>query len=265
MVGPQWLPTMLWPQLIGMKNKINTKIKRSAFSKHAQSYDQSREQLIPCYGAFYATALEVLVAALASGVQGDNPESVQPLILDLGAGTGLTAAMILKALPRARMVLFDASVAMLDQARIRFPGTEARISYVTGNFQDDLLLEGADQFDAVFSGLAIHHLEGRRKKVLFDKISMLLKPGGIFVNADQVLGETPEIESRYRSTWLAQVKAAGVSAEALAASLERIKEDRMSPLSEQLGWLHEAGFQQVNCWFKQYSFAVFSGVRNQAS
>jgi len=81
----------------------------------------------------------------------------------------------------------------------------------------------------------------------------------VFIDADQVCGSTPEIEARYRETWLRQVRACGVSEGDLAAALERMKEDRMAPLQAHLLWLTEAGFQAVDCWYRSYNFAVFGG------
>ena len=83
----------------------------------------------------------------------------------------------------------------------------------------------------------------------------------MFINADQVLGSTPAIESDYRAAWLRQVKEKGVSDTALSQALERMKEDKMSTLSDQLSWLGEAGFERVNCWYQNYSFVVFSGQK----
>jgi tRNA (cmo5U34)-methyltransferase len=40
-----------------------------------------------------------------------------------------------------------------------------------------------------------------------------------------------------------------------------MKYDRMAPLNTQLRWLEEAGFQDVDCWYKNFSFAVFGGHR----
>jgi len=35
----------------------------------------------------------------------------------------------------------------------------------------------------------------------------------------------------------------------------------MAPLDIQLRWLEAAGFQDVDCWYKNFSFAVFGGHR----
>ncbi len=38
-------------------------------------------------------------------------------------------------------------------------------------------------------------------------------------------------------------------------------EDRRVPVDRQLAWLGEARFRQVDCLFKEYSFAVLLAIR----
>ena len=59
----------------------------------------------------------------------------------------------------------------------------------------------------VISGLAIHHLDDEAKKKLFKTIHKLLNDGGLFINADQVLGENDFSEALYTSTWREKVVA----------------------------------------------------------
>jgi len=81
----------------------------------------------------------------------------------------------------------------------------------------------------------------------------------MFINADQVHGDTVLIENTYRNEWRKQVKKKGVTDSSLALALDRMKEDNMSTLSQQLTWLNNAKFTEVNCWYKNYSFVVYSG------
>ena len=83
----------------------------------------------------------------------------------------------------------------------------------------------------------------------------------MFVNAEQVLGETPQIEDAYQQSWLAQARASGVSAEDLDAAVDRMRADRTATLDEQLGWLRAAGFRDVGCAYRCERFAVYSGRR----
>ena len=81
------------------------------------------------------------------------------------------------------------------------------------------------------------------------------------MNADQVLGATPETEERYHGYWLRRAREAGVAKRDLNAALERMKQDRSSPLDSQLVWLEEAGFEAVGCVYEDHQFAVFGGYK----
>lgn len=115
----------------------------------------------------------------------------------------------------------------------------------------------------VISALSIHHLTDTQKIRLFKNIYEALPDGGIFINADQILGPTPPVEQVYQDTWLRQIQNLGVSDADLNAALERMKTDRMAPLKSQLDWLQQAGFSPVHCWYQNYRFAVFSGQKGE--
>jgi tRNA (cmo5U34)-methyltransferase len=114
----------------------------------------------------------------------------------------------------------------------------------------------------VASALSIHHLPDEDKRILFVKAHWALVPGGTFINADQVKGSSEAIDRRYREHWLRKVKESGIGEEEFAAALERTKYDRMADLETQVRWLREAGFRDVECAYKNFSFAVYSGQRS---
>jgi tRNA (cmo5U34)-methyltransferase len=150
----------------------------------------------------------------------------------------------------------DVSPEMLGVARRRFADETERFELRVVDYAREPL---AGEYEVVISALSIHHLDWSGKRELFRKIYGTLCAGGVFVNADQVLGSTPEIEARYREMWLCQVRERGVGEEDLAAALVRMGEDKPSTLEEQTAWLEEAGFWQVDCPYKNYSFAVYGG------
>jgi tRNA (cmo5U34)-methyltransferase len=149
---------------------------------------------------------------------------------------------------------------MLGMARRRFADEPERFELRVLDYAREPL---PGEYEVVVYALSIHHLDGTGKRELFRKIYGVLCAGGVFVNADQVLGSTPEIEARYCETWLRQVRERGVGEEDLATALVRMREGRPSTLEEQKAWLEEAGFWQVDCPYKNYSFAVYGG-RKQA-
>ena len=114
-------------------------------------------------------------------------------------------------------------------------------------------------WDAVVSALAIHHLEDAAKKDLFVRIRAALRPGGLFVNAEQVLGPTPDVEDRHVRFWHEDIRALGVPENEIALAAERMAFDRCASVEAQLGWMREAGLRDVDCSFKSWRFAVLSG------
>jgi len=222
------------------------------FSAHAEVYDRSRAKLIPCFDKFYSSPVQILEAH----------EVMPSRALDLGAGTGLLSAIISQSILIEELVLVDQSVSMLNLAKGVFENIPSTIS-ITCKLQDLKSIKISGHFDAIWSSLAIHHLTDLEKKDLFKQIYGLLRPGGVFINADQSLGVTDKVEKLYRWQWLKEVRAAGVQEDDLLMALERMKEDRMDTLENQLNWMSETGFTQVNTWFQDFSFNVYSGIREK--
>jgi tRNA (cmo5U34)-methyltransferase len=220
---------------------------KTAFDEAAQTYDRARRQLIPCFDDFYGTALALI----------PHQPQANFRVLDLGAGTGLLSFLVARKFPMARITLLDISPEMLNKARERFAGKEERLEFIAEDYADRI--EG--QFDVVISALSIHHLSDADKIKLFNNIYKALPDGGRFINADQILGPTPDIEQVYHETWLRQARDLGVSETDLNAALERMKADQMAPLDSQLEWLQQAGFSSVHCWYQHHRFAVFSGQK----
>lgn len=220
---------------------------RAAFDAGAHDYDGTRRRLVPCFDELYAVALAQLPFATDAA----------PHVVDLGAGTGLLASMVAAAHPRASLTLVDVSEAMLERARERLAGAAPRVRVWVADFTAARL----PPCDAFVSALAIHHVEGEGKRTLFRRAFEALAPGGVFVNADQMLGATPELDRAQWLRWEREARALGSDDAEIGRARERMREDRPSTLRDQLTWLREAGFRDVACVYENGPFAVLGGSR----
>ncbi len=216
------------------------------FAEHAHSYHALRRRLVPGFDAFYGIAADLV------GLRGGPVARV----LDLGAGTGILSAHVAQRHPKVELVLLDGAEPMLEQARRLLAPRE--IGVVVSDLRDPLP-EGP--FDAVVSALAIHHLDDDAKRDLNARVLAALRPGGVFVNAEQVRGPTEWLEQHQHEGWLAACRAEGASERELAAALGRMSADRHTDVETQLGWLRDAGFCDVDCFYKRWHFAVLAGWR----
>lgn len=219
-----------------------------AFDLAAEDYDRTRRRLVPGFDDFYRAAIDLL----------GFPRDSEIEVLDLGAGTGLLAAFVAYSFPCARITMVDISNEMLDRARERFELGGERFQFEVSDYGTGRI---NNKYDAVVSALSIHHLSDEQKCALFAQIHGALKDGGVFVNAEQVRGSTPELDRLNHQRWETRVRELGASERDVAAALERMKFDRAATLEEQLQWLVDTGFREVVCTYKNLIFAVYAGTK----
>ena len=212
---------------------------------NASEYDISRRRLIPCYDLFYATAAELAARSI---------QVSSPAILDLGAGTGLLSEFVLQRFSSASLYLLDESSDMLSKAQQRLAQYNPQIFIQR---MTEPLPTGT--FHAVISALAIHHLTDEEKRGLFRRIHQSLAPGGVFINAEQILGITKWQQQLYEDMHLNGARALGSNEDEIRSAQERMTYDKCSPLSDQISWLREIGFQNADSFFHSFRFAVYAG------
>ena len=220
-----------------------------AFDASVDYYDDWMRVALPSYDGIFAAALEQIPFEKDASIR----------VLDLGAGTGLFSWHVLEEYPAAIFTLCDLAPKMLEIARQRFTPYPGQFTYLIDDYRQ---IVTEQKFDLVISSLSIHHLSDDDKRALFARIHSLLKEDGLFINVDQVWGPTEYWQSRYWDQWLEKVRSNGASKEQIEASVQRRKQyDRESSLIEQLQWLGQAGFSQVDCVYKHAFIGVFCAFK----
>jgi len=187
-------------------------------------------------------------------------------ILDLGTGDGRLIKLIKQqqqlerrqqqqlslSLSSSKFIVVDISPAMLEKATNYFRNDDSvrviehDLSYPISDKLTTEAEQSEIQFDAIISGLAIHHLNHERKYSLYKEVYDLLKPGGVFCNLDHVASPTERLHKQF-----------------LAKTTYK-KEDKSNKLLDvqtQLKWLEEIGFVDVDCYWKWLELALLIGIK----
>jgi SAM-dependent methyltransferase len=140
------------------------------------SWDRQQEGFMPDREHRFTAMLDAVEAVV------DHPA---PTVLDLAGGTGSISLRTLQRFPGGRTTLVDVDPVLLTIAR---GSLDERTTIVPANLSrpDWVAAVGRDSFDAVLTATALHWLEPERVAALYREIHRLLRPGGVFVNADRM-------------------------------------------------------------------------------
>ncbi|HVB44126.1 MAG TPA: class I SAM-dependent methyltransferase [Streptosporangiaceae bacterium] len=186
--------------------------------------------------------------------------------VDLGAGTGAASRAILDRYPSASAILADFSPQMMAEGTKSLASYAGRYRYVEfdlaqgGDWPADIPATVA----AVITSLSVHHLPDERKQQLFAEILAHLAPGGWYLNYDPVTAEDPVVEAAWQRANDRRDPAAALK-RANRTPAERLHHENhmryIIPLARQTGFLHAAGFEAVDVYWKELDYVIYGGRR----
>ena len=229
-------------------------------SQRVESYDADMELMHPNRSKMAQIAFEIL----------PFPKTAALRAIDLGIGTGYFTERFLNRFPNSEVLGIDGAQAMIELAKARLRSLESRVQFVVGDFRKLRQLAGdVEPADVVFSAYALHHLNRPDKEAVLREVVELLAPGGWFVNADLIVADSPEVESRVQ-----QIRVAGLmqragssdnrfadsaSARRFLDDLEANEGDQPLTLAEDLAVLRSSGLKNVSAFWFEYRELVSGG------
>lgn len=220
---------------------------------------------IPLAQEQIAVMERVIAAARPAGVQ---------TFLDLGCGDGVLGAVLLARYPAANGVFVDFSPAMLTAAQARLHQHQnahlvaADYSHPHWYFHETIAAHAP--FDVIVSGFSLHHQPDARKWAIYAELFHLLRPGGVFVNLEQVashstFGHALAEQHMLDTLWRHQQRQGQTAdwesfAQAFHSRADK-QANQLTPVETQCRWLREIGFVDVDCYLKLFELAVFAGSK----
>jgi tRNA (cmo5U34)-methyltransferase len=196
-------------------------------------------------------------------------------ILDVGAGWGPLTTCLLDLFPAARVTLLDYSDAMLDQARGRLAGYGDRAGYVVGDLTRPGAFAAASdaagaRFDAVVASCCFHNIEpAARIPELYREVRAVVAPGGCFLNLDSVGTDGPVLGQVFFRARVERLRRRRLTESGLMPSSEAAeaevcaRRDNHEPSSRSvaahLEWLTAAGFDAVECFWRDGGTSLVGG------
>lgn len=205
-------------------------------------------------------------------------------IVDLGCGTGSLTSKLLEAFPEAKIYGIDIDPTLLPLAKERTACFGNRIHLIRADLRNPMWIDSIPKpVDSIVSATTLHWLNVEHLKNLYHQISSLLKPGGIFLNADHTGNDNPLIQKSWEqhreqmrkgeqkpdmedweSFWNAYLNALGNEARNIRQNAlgdwEGIEEGL--PLTWHFDQLRESGFSSVDCFWRCDCDAIYGGIRD---
>jgi tRNA (cmo5U34)-methyltransferase len=218
----------------------------------APGYGEHMQKWIPGYDEAHALILDALRLHLPPASR----------LLDLGAGTGRVSKMILSSFDDCYISLTDFSANMLAEAPRKLAAYDGRFDTKVGDFFSEAVDYPEGSFDAVVSVFAICHGRGETVyQALYRKIRRWLKPGGLFICYDHVLGDTNKFTVLNVAGWKQYMELSQSKESTKEGIVSTYQEDAPLSLRRHLHLLEEAGFTAADVLWKRDIFGVYAAVK----
>jgi len=235
-------------------------------------WSEENSQTFLDYGRYFVPAREQQIETICDLI----PDPQIPFnIMELCCGEGLLASAFLKRFPLCAVYGYDGSATMLQQAQTGLTSYGERFQPVQFDLAATSWRHPSIPVQAVVSSLAIHHLDGEGKRILFQDIYQFLSTGGALIVADIVAPASRLGTKMAAKAWDAAVRQRSLELDGSMQAFEYFEKekwnsfryvepddiDKPSTILDQLHWLEQAGFACVDVHWMQAGHAIFGGEK----
>ena len=235
-------------------------------------WEEENSQDFIDYGKYFVPDREVQINCICDAI---SHPSKPVYILDLCCGEGLLTRALLDKFPECHVYALDGSTTMLAHVKNALAAYGERFKTRQFDLAATDWRELRLPVHAVVSSLAIHHLDGPEKQALFKDVASLLIPGGCFIIADLIEPMDQFGKRLAAEAWDEAVRQRSLELDGDLKGYDCFRElgwnhyaqsepdpdsiDKPSSLFDQLKWLDEAGFVDVDVFWMKAGHAIFGG------
>jgi len=221
------------------------------FNEIAGEYDEFTDSM-PNFDEMNETTLEIFEHWFESRPSGS--------ICELGSGTGTMARTIVDTFQPERYLALDGAEKMVEQTIKAFTDYTGP-THVRFEVQRFESWEPRESFDCLYSSLSIHHLKHRAKRRLFKRIQKSLNENGLFFYAD-IFSPLEDLSQFYFKIHKHRRLKSGMSEEEFQKRWQsHLENDIPSEWNNTVSWLNKAGFESVDCVWKNMNRAILLALK----
>lgn len=207
--------------------------------------------------------------------------------IDLACGPGAISQRLLDRFPQATCIGIDYDPVLLAIGQGVLGTTDNRLRWIEADLSQDAWIEqlGETQVDAVLTTTALHWLSTEQLVHLYQNLSQIIRPGGVFLNGDhlyfqphlptfhrlaqavQSQQENQSFQVRNQENWQQWWQAIEQEAELKDLLAERHRRfqprftENQPTLAIHQAALQEAGFREVSTIWQRFDDRILMAIR----
>lgn len=174
-------------------------------------------------------------------------------LYDLGCSLGAASLAMARGTPHGdcRILAIDNAQAMLEQARVHSADSPLPIEFRLADIRDQTI----ENASVVALNFTLQFLPIEQRGELLARIHQGLRPGGILILSEKILGETPQQDAALAEMHHAFKRAQGYSDLEISQKRNALEKVLLpETLNTHQARLRQAGFCRSDLWFQCFNF-----------